>query len=104
MVGPWSGCTAPWERSDSCFAGLLPALAASRRVIAVELQGHGHTAEIDRPLSYRDMADDVAGLIEVLGVAPVDIVGFSMGGGVVAVTGGREAPLHWFFRLPPRQT
>src|SRR2546421_5931983 len=36
---------------DSCFAGLLPALAAARQVIAVELQGHGHTADVDRPLS-----------------------------------------------------
>ena len=41
---------------DSCFAGLLPALAATRQVVAVELQGHGHTADVDRPLSYRQMA------------------------------------------------
>jgi len=38
---------------DSCFAGLLPALATARQVIAMELQGHGHTADIPRPLSYQ---------------------------------------------------
>lgn len=59
---------------------LLPALAQTRRVIAVELEGHGRTADLDRPLSANQMAEDVAGLIERLGVAPADIVGFSMGG------------------------
>jgi pimeloyl-ACP methyl ester carboxylesterase len=67
---------------DSCFAALLPGLAARRQVIAVELQGHGHTADIDRALSYRDMAEDVADLIGMLGHAPVDVVGYSMGGAV----------------------
>ena len=67
---------------ESCFAALLPALAATRRVIAVELQGHGHTADIDRPLSYEHMAEDVYSLIGELGVGPVDLVGYSMGGGV----------------------
>src|SRR6266704_7043997 len=53
---------------DSCFAGLLPALAAARQVIAVELQGHGHTADLDRPLSYQQMADDTAALLRALGI------------------------------------
>ncbi|MFI5272132.1 MAG: alpha/beta fold hydrolase [Ktedonobacterales bacterium] len=42
---------------------LLPALAASRRVIAVELEGHGHTADLDRPLTPEQMAEDIAGLL-----------------------------------------
>ena len=53
---------------DSCFAGLLPALAATRQVVAIELQGHGHTADVDRPLSYRQMAADAAALLKALGI------------------------------------
>lgn len=67
---------------DSCFADLLPRLAAGHRVIAVELRSHGHTADVDRPLSYQDMADDVAALVGMLGTGPLDIVGYSMGGSV----------------------
>ena len=61
---------------------LVPELAKSRQVIAVELQGHGRTADIDRPLSYEQMADDVAALIEHLGIEKADVFGYSMGGGV----------------------
>jgi pimeloyl-ACP methyl ester carboxylesterase len=67
---------------ESCFAELLPRLAARRRVIAVELQGHGHTPDIDRPLSYDQMSDDAAAVAEALGVTPADFVGYSMGGAV----------------------
>jgi pimeloyl-ACP methyl ester carboxylesterase len=67
---------------ESCFADLLPALAATRQVVAVELQGHGHTADVDRPLSYRQMAADAAALLEALGLETVDLVGYSLGGGV----------------------
>src|SRR5215470_771237 len=67
---------------DSCFAGLLPALSATRQVVAVELQGHGHTADVDRPLSYQQMAADAAALLEALGVETADLVGYSMGGAV----------------------
>jgi pimeloyl-ACP methyl ester carboxylesterase len=67
---------------ESCFARLLPALARTRQVIAVELQAHGHTGDIDRPLSYRQMADDVAALLDALGITSTDVFGFSMGGGV----------------------
>ena len=61
---------------------ILPGLAEGRRVIAVELQGHGRTADVDRPLSYEAMADDVAALIEHLDFDEADVVGYSMGGGV----------------------
>ncbi|WP_432993061.1 alpha/beta fold hydrolase [Dactylosporangium sp. CA-233914] len=63
------------------FGGLLTALAARRRVIAVELQGHGHTADVGRPLRYETMADDVSALIRQLGTGPVDVVGYSLGAG-----------------------
>jgi pimeloyl-ACP methyl ester carboxylesterase len=68
------------------FAQLLPALAETRQVIAVELQAHGHTADIDRPLSYESMADDVAALIGQLGFEKADVLGFSLGGGVALRT------------------
>src|SRR5712692_10749030 len=56
---------------------IVPQLALSRRVIGVELQGHGHTADIERPLRFELMADDIAALIRHLGVAPADIFGYS---------------------------
>jgi pimeloyl-ACP methyl ester carboxylesterase len=66
----------------SSFANLLPGLAAARQVIAFELQGHGHTADIDRPLSYGQMADDTAALLRALGIQKADLVGYSNGGAV----------------------
>lgn len=68
------------------YSQLIPVLAESRQVIAVELQGHGHTADIDRPLSFELMADDIAALIEHLGYAHADVMGFSLGGGVALQT------------------
>jgi pimeloyl-ACP methyl ester carboxylesterase len=59
---------------------VLEALASDRKVIAVETQGHGHTADIDRPIRYEPMADDVAALMEHLGIAQADVFGYSMGG------------------------
>src|SRR5260370_42656266 len=61
---------------------IVSQLAATRRVIGVELQGHGHTTDIDRPLSYEAMADDIAALIGHLGLRQADIFGYSLGGGV----------------------
>ena len=54
----------------------LPALAKNRRVIADELQGHGHTADIDRPLSVEQMADDTAALLNELKIERADFLGF----------------------------
>ena len=59
---------------------LLPGLAETRRVIAVEQQGHGRTADVDRPMSYEQMADDTAALARHLGLESTDVVGYSMGG------------------------
>jgi pimeloyl-ACP methyl ester carboxylesterase len=61
---------------------VVPELARTRQVIAVELQGHGRTADIDRPLSYEQMADDTAALLRHLGIEQADVFGSSMGGGV----------------------
>src|SRR5512139_364679 len=70
----------------SMFERILPDLAQTRQVIAVELQGHGHTADIDRPLSFESMADDVAALLEHLELPSADILGYSLGGGVALRT------------------
>lgn len=64
------------------FAPVLPALTADRRVITVDLQGHSHTADVDRPIRLETCADDVAALIRHLGVGPADVVGYSFGAGV----------------------
>ncbi len=64
------------------FGPLLPTLAATRRVIAVEMQGHGRTADVDRPLTYEQMADDTAAALRHLEIDEADVFGYSMGGGV----------------------
>ncbi|MFN8482389.1 MAG: alpha/beta hydrolase [Anaerolineae bacterium] len=64
------------------FGDLLPQLAEGRQVIAVDLQGHGRTADIDRPPRFELMADDVAALIRYLGLERADVMGYSLGGGV----------------------
>lgn len=64
------------------FGPVLPLLAEGRQVIGVDLQGHGRTADIDRPLSFEAMADDVAALITFLGFDNADVMGYSLGGGV----------------------
>src|SRR6187551_1649885 len=57
-------------------------LAKSRKVIAVEMQGHGRTADINRDITYENLSDDVAGLLDHLKVPRADIIGYSLGGGV----------------------
>jgi pimeloyl-ACP methyl ester carboxylesterase len=72
------------------FGSNLPALAEDRQVIAVDLQAHGRTADIDRPLSYEFMADDIAALMKYLGLRKSDIMGYSVGGGVALQTAIRH--------------
>ena len=64
------------------FGEVLPSLAQNRQVVAVDLQAHGRTADIDRPLSFQLMAEDIAALIKHLGVEDADVMGYSLGGGV----------------------
>jgi pimeloyl-ACP methyl ester carboxylesterase len=75
------------------FEQVLPSLAESRQVIRVELQGHGHTADINRPLSFEAMADDLAALIQHLGLEKADLMGYSLGGGVALQTAFRHPEL-----------
>jgi pimeloyl-ACP methyl ester carboxylesterase len=64
------------------FGRMLPSLAQTRQVVAVEQQAHGHTADIDRPLSIRTWADDTAALLRHLGIEQADLFGFSSGSAV----------------------
>jgi pimeloyl-ACP methyl ester carboxylesterase len=68
------------------FGSNLEALSKDRRLIAVELQGHGRTPDIDRPLSYEAMADDVAALMRHLDIPRADVIGLSLGAGVALQT------------------
>jgi pimeloyl-ACP methyl ester carboxylesterase len=72
--------------SGEMFGPLLPALGERHQIIAIDLQGHGRTADIDRPLDIRLMADDIAALIGHLGLDKPDLVGYSLGGGVALQT------------------
>jgi pimeloyl-ACP methyl ester carboxylesterase len=65
---------------DLNFGPLLEPLAAGREVTAVELQGHGHTADTDRPITIEALARDVVALLDHLGIAETDLFGFSLGG------------------------
>lgn len=75
---------------DASFGPLLPTLAASRQVIAIELQGHGHTADIDRPIRINQLADDVASLLGQLSIQQADVFGYSFGGMVALATAIRH--------------
>jgi pimeloyl-ACP methyl ester carboxylesterase len=75
------------------MGSILPGLAESRRVIVPEMQGHGRTADIDRPITYEEMSDDVAALIRHLGIEEADAFGYSMGGGVALLLAIRHPSL-----------
>jgi pimeloyl-ACP methyl ester carboxylesterase len=64
------------------WTGWIGELSKTRKVIAVELQGHGRTADIDRDISSANLADDVAALLDHLKIPRADLIGYSMGGGV----------------------
>jgi pimeloyl-ACP methyl ester carboxylesterase len=72
--------------SGEMFGPVLPQLAERHQVIAVDLQGHGRTADIDRPIDARLMAGDIAALIDHLKLDRPDVVGYSLGGGVAFQT------------------
>ncbi len=72
------------------FGPNLPELAKTQRVIAVDLQAHGRTADIDRPLRFELMAEDIAALLKHLGIETADIMGYSLGGGVALQTAIRH--------------
>jgi pimeloyl-ACP methyl ester carboxylesterase len=68
--------------TNADFGFVLPALAQSRQVIAFERQGHGHTADIDRPFTLDNWADDTAALLKHLKIEQADVFGYSTGGSV----------------------
>jgi len=72
------------------FGRILPMLARTHRVIAVEMQAHGHTRDIDRPFTFTQDADDIATLLDTLHVAKADVFGFSNGGTTALQVGIRH--------------
>jgi pimeloyl-ACP methyl ester carboxylesterase len=75
--------------SGEMFGPVLPLLAERHKVIAVDLQGHGRTADIDRPIDVRLMAGDIAALMDHLRLDTADLVGYSLGGGVALQTAAK---------------
>jgi len=73
--------------SSAQFGPTLPALAAGRQVVAVDLQSHGRSPTAYRPMRFETMADDIAALVRHLGLEQTDVMGFSLGGGVALRTG-----------------
>ncbi|WP_309070211.1 alpha/beta fold hydrolase [Arthrobacter sp.] len=67
---------------DLQFGQLIPDLAKTRKVIAVDFQAHGRTGDIDRPLTSAGLASDVVGLLRHLGIPQADVFGYSVGGAV----------------------
>jgi pimeloyl-ACP methyl ester carboxylesterase len=72
------------------WAGWISELSKTRKVIAVEMQGHGRTADVPRDITYENLADDVAALLNHLKVARADLIGYSMGGAVAMQTAIRH--------------
>jgi pimeloyl-ACP methyl ester carboxylesterase len=71
---------------------LVPMLATGRQVIAFDLQAHGRTLDVDRPLRFEGMADDLAAALDHLGFGKVDVMGYSLGGGVALQLAIRHSP------------
>lgn len=69
---------APWGNGAMDW---IAELSKTRKVIAVEMQGHGRTADIDRDISPENLADDVAALLDYLKIPKADVMGYSLGGG-----------------------
>ncbi|HJR86647.1 MAG TPA: alpha/beta hydrolase [Acidimicrobiia bacterium] len=80
-----------FSATGTSFGAMLPGLAEKRQVISFEMQGHGHTADIDRPLSVGAMADDVVAGIRQMGIEPTDLLGYSTGA-AVAIQATLNAP------------
>ena len=72
------------------WTGWIGELSKTRKVIAVEMQGHGRTADIKRDFSYEHFADDVAALLDHLKIPSADLIGYSMGGGVAMQCASRH--------------
>jgi pimeloyl-ACP methyl ester carboxylesterase len=71
-----------FSATGTSFGKFIPTLAESRQVVSFEQQGHGHTADIDRPLTIEQMAEDTAAALQAIGIEKADIFGYSMGAGI----------------------
>src|SRR5262245_19267246 len=72
------------------WAAMIPQLSKSRQVIAVEMQGHGRTADINRDFSYENLADDISALLDDLKIKRADLLRCSLGGGVAMLAAIRH--------------
>ncbi len=72
------------------WAGWISELSRTRKVIAVEMQGHGRTVDVPRDLTYENLADDVAALLNYFKIPRADLIGYSMGGAVAMQTAIRH--------------
>lgn len=86
-VRRWYCCTGGLLTIDLNFASLIPTLAKKHRVIGVEMQGHGRTADIDREITPANSASDVVALLDALGIDRAHVLGHSMGGAVTLELG-----------------
>jgi pimeloyl-ACP methyl ester carboxylesterase len=75
---------------DTSFGEVLPSFAKTRQVIAFEQQGHGHTADVDRPFTFEQSADDAASLLRFLEIERADFFGYSNGGNIALQIGIRH--------------
>lgn len=75
---------------DLSFGALIPLLTPRRRVVPIELQGHGRTADVDRDITLENQAGDVVGVLDHLGLERADVLGFSWGGYVALETAVRH--------------
>jgi pimeloyl-ACP methyl ester carboxylesterase len=78
---------------DTSFGAVLPALAATRAVIAAEFRGHGHSPKGDRPLTHAQLADDTIELLRHLGIDQADLFGYSLGSAIAVETVLRQPAL-----------
>jgi pimeloyl-ACP methyl ester carboxylesterase len=76
--------------SIPAMGAIIPMLAETHRVYALEFQGHGRTTDIDRPITYPNLADDVAAFMEAVGLERADVFGYSMGAGAALQLGIRH--------------